>query len=76
MKNAHQILYVDDDPLNIELFVLNFEHKYAILTAISGQEGLEILRKNPAIRLVISDMMMPNMNEIEFIAQAKKITQN
>ena len=54
------------------LFKFNFQKKYKILTALSGKEGLALLRSNPEVVLVISDMRMPEMNGLEFIKVAKE----
>lgn len=72
MDELVSILYVDDEPVNLMLFNVNFKKKYNVITALSGEEGLEKLAQNPQIRVVISDMKMPGMNGIEFISQAKK----
>lgn len=72
MTDKISVLYVDDEPINLKLFELNFRSKYNILTASDGFEGLEVLKNNPGIKVVISDMRMPRMNGIEFITTAKK----
>jgi len=66
------ILYIDDEPINILLFELNFKRKFNVLTATSGSGGLEKMASNPEIKVVISDMKMPEMNGIEFIKLAKQ----
>lgn len=71
MRGEASILYVDDEPINIMLFELNFKRNYNVITAISGHEGLEKLHANTSIKAVISDMKMPNMDGIEFISKAK-----
>ena len=65
------ILYVDDEPINVELFRLNFEKEYSVFTALSAIEGLELM-KEENIRVVISDLKMPVMNGMEFIEEIKK----
>ena len=72
MNDKKTILYVDDEPINLKLFALNFKNKFVVLTAESGTEGYELLKKNPHTAVVISDMKMPGMNGIEFIKLAKK----
>ena len=67
-----KILYVDDEPINLQLFKLNFEKKYEVFIANDGFQGLEILDKELDILVVISDMKMPKMNGVEFIKNAKK----
>jgi response regulator RpfG family c-di-GMP phosphodiesterase len=71
MENTIKILYVDDEPVNLMLFELNFKGIYNVVTATSGMEGLQKLKENPEISIVISDMRMPGMNGIEFIRKAK-----
>lgn len=71
-----KILYVDDEELNLRLFELNLQKKYTILKATNGNDGLEILKKDKEIKLIISDFRMPIMNGLEFIEKAKKISPN
>ncbi len=72
MEKRINILYVDDELLNLELFALVFKKKFNVITADSGPEGLEKLKQNEDVCIVISDMRMPGMNGIEFINHAKK----
>lgn len=72
MNEKPTLLYVDDEPINLKLFALNFKNKFNVLTAGSGLEGYELLKKNNHTKVVISDMKMPGMNGIEFIRLAKK----
>ncbi len=61
-----QVLIVDDSKLALmALKGLLTNAGYEVLTAMNGQEALEVLKKHPA-RLVISDWEMPVMNGIEF----------
>ncbi len=66
------VLYVDDEPINLKLFQINFSRKYNIITAENGMEGLEKLAEYEDINIVVSDMKMPMMNGIEFIKLAKE----
>lgn len=72
MTDKITLLYVDDEPINLKLFELNFRKNYNVLTAESGAEGFDLLKNNPHTKVVISDMKMPGMNGIEFIKLAKK----
>lgn len=76
MNDKATILYIDDEPLNIMLFTVNFKKQFNVITGTSGVEGLQLLEKNPDIKSVISDMKMPGMNGIEFITKAKNIYPN
>ncbi|MCB8964934.1 MAG: response regulator [Bacteroidales bacterium] len=72
MSKIATILYVDDEPLNLKLFAINFQKKYNVLTALSGEEGLAVLEHNPQINVVISDMRMPEMDGLEFVQRARR----
>jgi len=72
MENRIKILYVDDEEINLMLFKYNFSDKYEIITSDCGSGGLECLKKHPEIKVVISDMKMPNMTGLDFIAKAKE----
>jgi len=67
-----KILYVDDEPINLKLFEINFAKKYDVFIANDGFQGLELLDKESGIIVIISDMKMPQMNGIEFIKKAKE----
>lgn len=72
MSNT-KVLYVDDESINLKLFDAVLKRKFEILTAENGITGLDILKENSDIQVVISDMKMPVMNGITFIHQAREI---
>ncbi|MBN2519900.1 MAG: response regulator [Bacteroidales bacterium] len=67
-----KILYVDDEPINLKLFEINFAKKYDVFVASNGFQGYELLNKELDVLIVISDMKMPEMTGIEFIRKAKE----
>lgn len=67
-----RILYVDDEAINLELLQLTFMNDFEVVTALSAREGLKELARNPNIRVVISDLKMPEMNGLDFIKIVKK----
>jgi class 3 adenylate cyclase len=64
------ILYVDDEEHNLVSFAATFRKEYKVYTAMTGAEGIDIMRNND-IKLVITDQRMPEMTGIEFL---EKIT--
>ena len=66
-----EILYIDDEVINLDLFEYSFRKDFVIHTSLSAEEGLKILEESH-IDLIISDLKMPNMNGIEFIRIVKK----
>jgi DNA-binding NtrC family response regulator len=71
MENKPTLLYVDDEPINLKLFAINFRKKFDVITCESPFEGLVLLKSHPEISVVISDMKMPGMNGIHFIRTAR-----
>jgi len=73
MESKLKLLVVDDEEsLRVICQDALEDEGYEVLTAEDGQEGLEILRKDSDIALVVSDLKMPRLNGIEFLRQAKK----
>jgi response regulator RpfG family c-di-GMP phosphodiesterase len=66
MTNKISILYVDDELNNLVSFKAVFRIKYNVLTAISGDEAINILRNN-LVHLIITDQRMPKMTGVEFL---------
>jgi DNA-binding NtrC family response regulator len=71
-KGKKKILIVDDneDILEILRTFLQME-RYAVLTAVSAEAGLEVLGNNP-INAVIADVILPEMNGVVFMRTIKK----
>jgi CheY-like chemotaxis protein len=68
-----RILFVDDEPAVLEGIAANLRRGYDIVTAPSGAAGLELLRKDPSIAVVVSDMRMPHMTGAAFLAEARHV---
>jgi DNA-binding response OmpR family regulator len=62
-----RILVVDDDSKIRRLVELKLDHAgFEVLTAASGQEGLDVIARNGLPHLAVVDIMMPGMNGFEF----------
>ena len=67
------ILIVDDDPLVLAALGDLLESEgYAVLTASSGKTGLRLYREK-APDLVITDVLMPDMDGIETITEIRRL---
>ena len=70
MDEQMKILCVDDEKNVLKaLERLFLDSDYEILTAESGEEGLETLTNNKTIQLVVSDYRMPRMNGVDFLKE-------
>jgi len=65
-KDDFRILYVDDEEQNLISFKATLRREYTIFTALSGEEGLDIVRNNE-IHLIITDQRMPGMTGVQFL---------
>lgn len=70
---GNQILYVDDEEMNLLLFKLNFKKFFKVKTCGSGPEALDLLNEGLKPDIVVSDMKMPGMTGIEFLEKAREL---
>jgi ligand-binding sensor domain-containing protein/signal transduction histidine kinase/DNA-binding response OmpR family regulator len=69
-KGFKSLLLIEDDE-EIRLFVREyFEKEYRVLEAANGREGLELANQHHP-DLIISDIMMPEMDGIDFCKEIK-----
>ncbi len=66
------LLMVDDDQPNLTIFRAMYMRQYNVITALSGEEGLEKLKENSDIKICFSDLRMPVMDGLEFVQKARE----
>ncbi|HEX2484010.1 MAG TPA: ATP-binding protein [Myxococcota bacterium] len=66
------VLYVDDEPGNLRIFELGFRRDFTIVTAPSGEAGLDVLSRSP-VAVVLSDQKMPGLSGVEFLARVREL---
>ncbi len=70
MEEKIRILCVDDERNVLRaLKRLFIDDDYEILDAVSGEEGLGIMRNVTPVQIVISDYRMPGMNGVDFLKE-------
>jgi len=68
------VLAVDDDPLARRNTVMMLEDLgHLVFEANSGEQALEMLRREPAIDLVVADMAMPHMSGLDLCSAAQSL---
>lgn len=66
------ILAIDDEEHILELLAYNLEKEgYQVLTAETGEQGLEILKKEK-VDLVLLDIMLPGMDGMEILKNIRR----
>ena len=75
MRPKKTILCVDDNEqvLSVRKFLLETRGGYRVVAALSGRDALEAFRRG-GIDLVLSDLVMPNMNGNEMVKRMKEMS--
>lgn len=66
------ILIIEDNKIVQKAFQYVLDKKYKIITATNGQEGVEAIKNNRNIELIITDYEMPILNGLELLKWAKQ----
>jgi len=72
MKNISQILVIEDEPANREAIALLLGNAgYQVKTAESGENALELLKKN-AFEVILTDLCLPGVSGIDILKKVKE----
>jgi response regulator RpfG family c-di-GMP phosphodiesterase len=66
-----RVLCVDDDPNILEAYRRQLRREFAIETARDAEHGFEAIRSAGPYSAIVSDMRMPGMDGIQFLARVK-----
>jgi len=73
-KRSAQILIVDDEQhIRRVLEAVMTKEGHQVLTAENGRKALEVLRNGEKIDLIVSDLIMPDINGVELLSAAREI---
>lgn len=74
-EDAHAKLRLVDDDTDVQVVVFEALRSlgYAVMTAGDGAAALEILRREPEIALLLTDVVMPGMSGVELAQQARAL---
>ncbi|MEA4926026.1 MAG: two-component system response regulator [Syntrophomonadaceae bacterium] len=71
LAEQHKILIVDDSPENIYILMEILKDQYDVSVAKNGKKALKIAAMEPAIDLILLDIMMPEMDGYEVFVRLK-----
>ena len=72
LKQTHTILVVDDESTNLLMLERALRTDYTVITARSGAEALEVLKREE-ISLLITDQRMPGMTGTELLLESQSL---
>ncbi len=76
MKSKEKVLFVDDEIDILETFKRTLRKQFNLEIALGPKEGLKKVSSNGPYAVIVSDLKMPGMDGIEFLAKVKDITPN
>lgn len=68
-----KVLLIDDDPGILSGYKRQLRKHFDVETGLGGKAGLEIIKSKGPFAVVVSDMMMPEMDGIQFLSKVKDI---
>jgi CheY-like chemotaxis protein len=69
---GEKILAIDDEEFNLDILGDYLDDAgYHVVTAVDGLDGLEKLRANPDVSVIVLDRMMPRMDGMAFLKEVK-----
>ncbi|MGQ9688778.1 MAG: HD domain-containing phosphohydrolase [Desulfobaccales bacterium] len=69
-----KILFVDDDPNILAGYQRQLRKLYQVDVAAGPQEGLKFVAHNGPYAVVVSDLRMPGLDGIQFLAQVQQVS--
>ena len=74
LVGTERVLVAEDERVVRDLLVTTLTlHGYEVLQAADGEEALEVLGADPAIRVLVSDVVMPRLSGIELLERARRM---
>ena len=72
-EHLETVLYVDNDQNRLNNFKTTYRKHLKVYTATNAVEGLKELKKNSAIKVIISEQRLPDISGVEFFDKIRFI---
>jgi len=69
----NKVLFVDDEPHVLASYERQLGSKYNLETVVGSEKALKQIADNGPFAVVISDLIMPNIDGIELLSQVRKM---
>jgi response regulator RpfG family c-di-GMP phosphodiesterase len=69
-----KILFVDDDTNILAAIQRQLKKRFTLDVAVGPEEGLEAVQNNSGYAVVVSDLRMPKMDGIQFLAKVREMS--
>ena len=69
---VNKILCVDDEPNILDAYRRSLKKEFQIETAVGGEQALSVVAANGPFAVVVSDMRMPGMDGVQFLAKVSE----
>ena len=70
---GEKIILIEDDVFIHALYTETLKSAgYNVVSALDGQAGLELIKKNTDAKLILLDIMLPKLNGIDVLREIKK----
>lgn len=67
-----RLLCVDDDVMVLSALQRQLRKQFEVVGALGGDKALQVLQERGPFAVVVSDLQMPGMNGLEFLARARE----
>lgn len=71
---SDKVLFVDDEQLVLGVFRRTQRKGFEVFTAVSPEEGLNIVQADGPFAVVVSDLKMPKMDGFKFLSKVREIS--
>ncbi|WP_417788721.1 response regulator [Terasakiella pusilla] len=70
---THRLLLIDDDENLLKGLMRQYRKRFDLVIATSGQDALDLIKQDPTISVVVSDMRMPGMDGLATLKAIRDI---
>jgi DNA-binding NtrC family response regulator len=74
MQKSPSVLFVDDEPRILDTYRASLRKQFKVDTANGPEEGLEKIKTSGPYAVVVSDLKMPKMDGITFLAKVQELS--